>query len=208
VPCTCFASTPALSSHARRSGGRNAILSAPNAKASLSTDASLRVPRFVAVLAFVLEAKSAVAADPSRVLRIALDDITSLDPQQGTDLHSTRVTTHIFEGLHAFDYLATPAKVVPNTAEAPPATNISRFRNDEYDAAYERWVQTPPGAECGALAKRLSEIAQAYMPLTLHANGIANVLAYPSVQGYRPTLLGLAWKYLDVDAKARSAARK
>ncbi|HEX4883544.1 MAG TPA: ABC transporter substrate-binding protein, partial [Casimicrobiaceae bacterium] len=61
-----------------------------------------------------------LAADAAKVLRIALDDITSLDPQQGTDLYSTRVTMHIFEGLYEFDYLASPARVVPNTAEALP----------------------------------------------------------------------------------------
>jgi ABC-type transport system substrate-binding protein len=60
------------------------------------------------------------AADPAKVLRIASPDITSLDPQQGTDLYSTRIATHIFEALYQFDYFATPAKVIPNTAEALP----------------------------------------------------------------------------------------
>ena len=60
------------------------------------------------------------AADPAKVLRIALPDITSLDPQQGTDLYSTRVTSAIFEGLYQYDYLASPAKIVPNTAAAMP----------------------------------------------------------------------------------------
>ena len=92
--------------------------------------------------------------------------------------------------------------------KAPPATNISRFRNDDYDAAFEKWLQTPPGAERAAMAKRLSEIAQTYVPLTLHTNGVGNVLVYPWVQGYWPTQFGLPWKYLDVDAAARAAARK
>ena len=60
------------------------------------------------------------AADPAKVLRIASPDVTSLDPQQGTDLYSTRIATHIFEALYQFDYFATPAKVIPNTAEALP----------------------------------------------------------------------------------------
>jgi ABC-type transport system substrate-binding protein len=66
-------------------------------------------------------AMTALAADPAKVLRVSMPDITSLDPQQGTDLMSTRIASHIFEGLYQFDYLATPAKVVPNTAEALPA---------------------------------------------------------------------------------------
>jgi len=60
------------------------------------------------------------AADPAKVLRISLPDITSLDPQQGTDLYSTRVATALFEALYQYDYLATPAKIVPNTAAAMP----------------------------------------------------------------------------------------
>ena len=63
---------------------------------------------------------AAAAADPAKVLRVSSSDITSLDPQQGTDLMSTRVAIHIFEGLYQFDYLASPAKVIPNTAEALP----------------------------------------------------------------------------------------
>ena len=63
---------------------------------------------------------AAAAAEPAKVLRVASNDITSLDPQQGTDLMSTRVASHIFEGLYQFDYLASPAKVIPNTAEALP----------------------------------------------------------------------------------------
>ena len=66
-------------------------------------------------------ATAAIAADPAKVLRVSSNDITSLDPQQGTDLSSTRIASHIFEGLYEFDYLASPAKVVPNTAEALPA---------------------------------------------------------------------------------------
>ncbi len=54
------------------------------------------------------------------MLRIASTDITSLDPQQGTDLLSTRVAIQIFEALYQFDYFAVPAKVIPNTAEAMP----------------------------------------------------------------------------------------
>ncbi|MEO8677140.1 MAG: ABC transporter substrate-binding protein [Casimicrobiaceae bacterium] len=73
----------------------------------------------IAILAFTGTA-AAAAADPNKVLRMASNDLTSLDPQQGTDLLSTRVATQIFEALYQFDYLAEPAKVIPNTAEAMP----------------------------------------------------------------------------------------
>jgi ABC-type transport system substrate-binding protein len=77
----------------------------------------------VATLALALAfavAPLAVAADPAKVLRIALPDITSLDPQQGTDLYSTRIASAIFEGLYQYDYLSSPAKIIPNTAAAMP----------------------------------------------------------------------------------------
>ena len=75
----------------------------------------------LAIVAMVLFVPhGAHAADPAKVLRISLTDITSLDPQQGTDLYSTRVAGAIFEALYQFDYLATPAKVIPNTAAAMP----------------------------------------------------------------------------------------
>ena len=77
--------------------------------------------RFLAALAALVCCTATLAADPAKVLRISINDITSLDPQQGTDLSSTRVASQIFEGLYEFDYLAMPAKVVPNTAEALPA---------------------------------------------------------------------------------------
>ena len=77
-------------------------------------------PLLPALLVAVFAVAPALAADPAKVLRVSTSDITSLDPQQGTDLMSTRIASHIFEGLYQFDYLAAPAKVVPNTAEAMP----------------------------------------------------------------------------------------
>jgi ABC-type transport system substrate-binding protein len=73
-----------------------------------------------ALLLLAHAAGAANAADVHKVLRIASNDITSLDPQQGTDLYSTRVASAIFEALYEFEYLSTGSKVVPNTAEALP----------------------------------------------------------------------------------------
>ena len=85
------------------------------------TAAVIRRVLAIALVAVAVVATDArAAADPAKVLRIASPDITSLDPQQGTDLYSTRIASHIFEALYQFDYFATPAKVIPNTAEALP----------------------------------------------------------------------------------------
>ena len=87
-------------------------------------------------------------------------------------------------------------------------TNRARFRNADYDAAYEAFLRTPAGPQRVALARKMSEIVQAYMPMTLHTNGIGNVLTYPWVLGYFPSQFGGSWKYLDLDASKRKAAAK
>jgi ABC-type transport system substrate-binding protein len=93
-------------------------------------------------------------------------------------------------------------------SKSPPATNISRFRNAEYDATFETFLRTPGGPERMALGRKMSEIAQAYMPQTLHTYGVGNVLTYPWVHGYWPSQFGQSWKYLDLDVSQRKGANK
>lgn len=63
---------------------------------------------------------AAAAADPAKVLRLASPDIDTLDPHQYNDNPSFEVQAAIFEGLYEWDYLASPAKLAPNTAAALP----------------------------------------------------------------------------------------
>jgi ABC-type transport system substrate-binding protein len=63
---------------------------------------------------------AAVAADPNKVLRVASPDVDTLDPQQATTIPAQRVIQAIYEGLYNWDYLNTPAGLVPVTATAPP----------------------------------------------------------------------------------------
>ena len=53
----------------------------------------IRLLSIVLALVALAPATATAAADMRKVLRISMNDITSLDPQQGTDLYSTRVTT-------------------------------------------------------------------------------------------------------------------
>src|SRR6266568_2002399 len=69
------------------------------------------------VFALCYEAK---AADPAKVLRVAVPDIDTLDPQQAGDTYSGLVARAIFEGLYEWDYLARPTKLAPNTAATMP----------------------------------------------------------------------------------------
>ena len=58
---------------------------------------------------------------PPKVLRYAFNaGETGFDPAQISDLYSRIVTSHIFDGLYEYDYLARPYKVKPNVAAGMP----------------------------------------------------------------------------------------
>jgi len=66
-------------------------------------------------------ATGAQAADPGKVLRYAFPAAeTGFDPARVSDLYSNVVNEAIFERLLGYDYLARPAKLVPQVAEAMP----------------------------------------------------------------------------------------
>jgi ABC-type transport system substrate-binding protein len=87
-------------------------------------------------------------------------------------------------------------------------TNPSGFRRDDYDAAYEQFLRTPAGPERTALARKMSDISQIWMPMILHTFGIGNTLHYAWVLGYWPSQFGFSWKYIDIDVAKRKAASK
>ncbi len=91
---------------------------------------------------------------------------------------------------------------------SPIDTNPSQFSNPDYDAAYEQFLRTPSGPARVALARKMSDVSQVYMPMALHTFGIGNTLLYPWVQGYWPSQFGFAYKYLDLDLAKRRAAGK
>jgi ABC-type transport system substrate-binding protein len=60
-------------------------------------------------------------ADPKKVLRYVFPVAeTGFDPAGVHDLYSAHVNGSIFETLFTYDYLASPAKLVPRTAAALP----------------------------------------------------------------------------------------
>jgi ABC-type transport system substrate-binding protein len=87
--------------------------------------------------------------------------------------------------------------------------NPSGFKRPDYDAAYEAFLRTPSGPERTALARRMSEISQAWVPMILHTYGVGNVVYYPWLLGYWPSQFGGSWKYADLDiARRKTAAAK
>ena len=75
-------------------------------------------------------AQAQQAAEP-KVLRYALNAAeTGFDPAQLNDLYSRIMTSHIFDGLYEYDYLARPYKIRPNVAAGMP----------EHSADFRTWT--------------------------------------------------------------------
>jgi len=63
-------------------------------------------------------------ADPDKVLRVTFQAAeTGFDPAKVSDYYSGTVIEAIFDPLLTYDYLARPAKLVPNVAESLPAVS-------------------------------------------------------------------------------------
>ncbi len=61
------------------------------------------------------------AHKPEKVLRYAFEIAeTGFDPAQLSDYYSRTATENMFDALYRYDYLARPAKVVPNVAQGMP----------------------------------------------------------------------------------------
>jgi len=60
-------------------------------------------------------------ADPDKVLRTIFPVAeTGFDPAGARDLYSHAITEVVFERLYGYDYLASPAKIIPQTADGFP----------------------------------------------------------------------------------------
>jgi ABC-type transport system substrate-binding protein len=71
----------------------------------------------VAALALLLSA----AAEPPKVLRYAIRIAeTGFDPAQISDLYSRTLAANVFDALYAYEFLARPVRLRPNTATALP----------------------------------------------------------------------------------------
>jgi ABC-type transport system substrate-binding protein len=75
----------------------------------------------VALLVAMLAAPGAVAADMNKVIRYAFPAAeTGFDPAGIQDLYSGTIVQAIFDTLLTYDYLARPARLVPQAAESLP----------------------------------------------------------------------------------------
>jgi ABC-type transport system substrate-binding protein len=86
-------------------------------------------------------------------------------------------------------------------------SNLSRFKQPDFDRLYEQARGAPPGPEREALLHRLGDVANAYAPWVLTAYTYENVLVHPWVLGYKYNgFHQYPWAYYDVDTGQRAAA--
>ena len=90
------------------------------------------------VLILGLTITGAHGADPSKILRITFQAAeTGFDPVKVSDYYSGTVIEAIFDPLLTYDYLARPAKLVPNTAAAlPQVTDSGRTYHADGEAGH------------------------------------------------------------------------
>jgi ABC-type transport system substrate-binding protein len=81
--------------------------------------------------------------------------------------------------------------------------NPSRFRLIEYDQLYERMLREPDVRKQTALSRRMSELAQIYVPLIPNVVEVDNDFVQPWVVGFEPNDFTSYWKYLDIDLARR-----
>jgi len=93
--------------------------------------------RGLALLLAIMAGPAWPSDGATKVLRYALSAAeTGFDPAQIDDIYSRTITSHIFEALYAYDYLALPVKSVPLTAQGMP----------EVSADHKTWtVHVRPG---------------------------------------------------------------
>jgi len=86
------------------------------------------------------------------------------------------------------------------------AGNLSRFRNADYDALYDKSRRTPDIAERNRLYETMTRIVSAQAPWCTNAYRISNTVVAPRIRGYRKNVhyFLTPWEYLDIDTSPQS----
>jgi oligopeptide transport system substrate-binding protein len=89
------------------------------------------------------------------------------------------------------------------------AGNLSRFRNAEYDALYDKSRRTADTAERNKIYEAMTKITSAQAPWCTNAYRISNTVVAPQIRGYRKNVhyFLTPWEYLDIDTSARGTRR-
>jgi ABC-type transport system substrate-binding protein len=100
------------------------------------------------------------------------------------------------------------AELIQLSAKQPQRVNVTQFRLPEYDRALDDFVRSDNDAEQIAAARRMSDIALAYMPQLPAAFRLESNFVQPWVRGFSPMVFSSYWKYLDLDPATRDQAMR
>jgi ABC-type transport system substrate-binding protein len=91
------------------------------------------------------------------------------------------------------------------------AGNLSRFRNPEYDALYDKSRRSADPAARNSLYETMTKIISAQAPWCTNVYRISSTVAAPRIRGYRKNVhyFLTPWDYLDIDtAQTRTGRRQ
>jgi len=89
------------------------------------------------------------------------------------------------------------------------AGNLSRFRNDEYDALYDKSRRTADPTERKRLYETMTKIVSAQAPWCTNVYRISNTVVAPQIRGYRKNVhyFLTPWDFLDIDMAQQRKGR-
>jgi ABC-type transport system substrate-binding protein len=95
------------------------------------------------------------------------------------------------------------AVLIPLYGKAQSSINLSRFKLAEYDAAFAEFLRSGEPAAQIASARKMTEMAQAYMPMLPAVFRVETNYAQPWLLGFSPPIFKQYWKFLDIDLAKR-----
>jgi len=89
------------------------------------------------------------------------------------------------------------------------AGNLSRFRNPEYDALYDKSRRTADRAERNRLYETMTKIISAQAPWCTNVYRISNTVVAPQIRGYRKNVhyFLTPWDFLDIGTTQQQTRR-
>jgi ABC-type transport system substrate-binding protein len=84
--------------------------------------------------------------------------------------------------------------------------NLARFKNEAFDAIYQKMTAMPDGPEREALFKELTKIAVAFMPYKFNLHRISTDMWHPWVVGFKRPVFWQEWYHMvDIDLSKKPA---
>jgi len=93
--------------------------------------------------------------------------------------------------------------LIPLWGKAQSSINLSRFKLSEFDAAFGEFLRSEEPAAQIASARKMTELANAYMPMLPAVFRVETNYVQPWISGFSPPIFKQYWKFLDIDVAMR-----